>query len=115
MTTHFEPDGVGHDISRCYGNYPQNGHYYAEDVRVFYPADSNVPNIVSCPIFERGRCGLGSRLSELTSEEIQNLPPCIRLNEKFSARPESGSVLSRIFGYQRAIDDPNYVGSPYHW
>lgn len=118
MSNYTEPDGCSRDIDICYGDLPPNGHFYAENVRVFYPLDPDKPNLVSCPVYERGRCGVRVlNMQELSREEIDALPPCRQLAVRFSLDPAFRNLLAttETIPSKRTRDDRYDAGSPYHW
>lgn len=74
MGNFIEPDGCAREIDRCYGDHNPNGHYYAKDVTVFYPTDTDKPNLVTCPAIERGRCGVRARLKDYQVKKLTIFP-----------------------------------------
>ncbi len=118
MSNYIEPDGCSRDIYRCYGDLPPNGRYYAKNVRVFYPTKEGEPNLVSCPVYERGRCGVQVlNMQELSREEIDALPPCRQLAVRYTIDPAFRNLLANTetSPSKRTSDVRFDAGSPYHW
>jgi len=87
MSNSIESDGCAREIGKCYGDHQPNGHYYANDVGIFYFTDGR-PNEIRCGSLEKGRCAVRIlNLRDLSNEQIMALPPCIRLRERYTVDP----------------------------